>query len=263
MSGLLDALNNTPLGTFAALWLGLIWGSFFNVCIYRLPIGESLVRHRSRCGRCASPIVWYHNIPVLSFVWLRGRCARCSEAISWQYPVVELVTAGMFLWLVHRYGWTLRALVYAVFLSYLLILSVIDLRHRIIPDELSLSGIPLGIAAALVTGDLPWIDSVLGVALGGGFFWAVAAAYERFTGREGLGGGDVKLLAMLGAWLGYRSVLLVIILSSGLGSLVGAGLILAFGKGMKTAIPFGPFLAVAAVACLIWGESLQRLWFPG
>lgn len=258
----LQILNQTPIGPVFSLLFGLIWGSFFNVCICRIPAEESVVKHRSRCPKCAAPIFWYHNIPVLSWVALRGKCRSCREPISIQYPLVELATALLYLFLFLRFGLGIQWIAYALFLSYLLVISVIDLYHRIIPDELSLSGIVVGFLAALATGDITWLESLLGILVGGGVFLAIAWSYEKLSGREGLGGGDIKLLAMLGAWLGVKSILLIIVISSALGSVVGILFMLGKKKDMKTAIPFGPFLAFAAAVYLFWGSQIQSVLFP-
>lgn len=246
---------------FASL-LGLIWGSFFNVCIVRIPQDKSVVRNRSHCQSCHKSLKWYHNIPVLSYVLLGGKCAFCKAPISLQYPLVEILSAVFFAYLWWIYGWSPSWLCYTVFVSMLLIITVIDLKHMIIPDELSLSGIVLGLVSVFFTGDIVWWESLLGAALGGGIFLGIALLYEKLTKQEGLGGGDIKLLAMIGAWLGIQSVLIVIIISSALGSLVGLSLILTKRKNLKTAIPFGPFLAIAAILYLLWGLPLRRALFP-
>lgn len=254
-------LENHPLILFFVFTFGLIWGSFFNVCILRLPLDKSLIPP-SHCVHCKTKILWYHNVPVLSFLWLKGKCAACKTKISLQYPLVEVATAFLFLWLFYKYGLTIRFFSYTVFASALLVISVIDLHHQIIPDEISLPGIVVGFVFALITHDLVWWESLLGAFLGGGVFFLVAWGYELITKREGLGGGDVKLLAMIGAWLGYQSLLPVIILSSALGSVVGIVLMLRYKKDLKAAIPFGPFLAAAALLYLQWGEKFQALLFP-
>lgn len=242
--------------------LGLIWGSFFNVCIARIPDRKSLMT-RSACPKCATKIPWYCNIPVASFLYLRGRCLSCRERISVQYPLVELATAALYVWLFHVYGLSWQFLSYALFCSNLLVISVIDLYLQIIPDELSLSGIVVGFLMCFLTHDVAWWSSLLGIVLGGGIFLLVAVLYEKLAKREGLGGGDVKLLAMIGAWLGYQSILPTIIVSSALGSLIGVALIAFKGKDFKTAIPFGPFLALGAFIYLFWGHHFEGLFYLG
>ena len=240
---------------------GLIWGSFLNVCIARMPTGISVVTGRSHCPHCKEIIPWHLNVPVLSFLFLRGHCSACKKRISLQYPLVELSTAALFTLLLLKFELGPQWLAYAVFVSGLIVLTGIDLEHRIIPDELSLGGIPVGFLAALWTGDIPWWASALGVLLGGGFFYAVAWVYEKATGREGLGGGDIKLLGAIGAWLGYSAVLPVIILSSTFGSVTGLLYMILAKKDLKLAIPFGPFLAIAAFLYLMLREYLAPLFY--
>jgi leader peptidase (prepilin peptidase) / N-methyltransferase len=261
VNNFLETLSEPCLGIVFVAILGLIWGSFFNVCILRVPDNLSLIP-RSHCTKCQAPIPWFLNVPVFSYLYLRGRCHACREKISIQYPLVELGTALLYVALYLHFGLGIHLLAYAVLVSLLVVISVIDLHHQIIPDELSLPGCLLGLGAVFLTKDITWIDSLLGIGLGGGLFLGIAYLYERFTKREGLGGGDIKLLAMIGAWLGYKSILVVIIFSSALGSLVGIGLMLAKRKNLKTAIPFGPFLALAALIYLFWGAQIQSVLFP-
>jgi leader peptidase (prepilin peptidase)/N-methyltransferase len=242
--------------------LGLIFGSFFNVCIFRLGEEEPLWKGRSRCRSCHKQIPWALNIPVWSFIGLRGKSRCCGQPISYQYPLVEIATAALYLGLYFLFGLNEQWFVYSLFCSWLLILSVIDLRLQIIPDELSLSGIPLGFGATFLTGDITWWSSLLGIVVGGGSFFLVAFLYEKFSGQEGLGGGDVKLLAMLGAWLGLESILILIVLSTFLGSLVGLFLIARGKATTKAAIPFGPFLAGSALIYLCAKQSLLEYFYP-
>lgn len=261
MNELLQTLNQRPIGEIVTFLLGLIWGSFFNVCILRIPDEKSLIPG-SHCPKCKRAIPFYLNVPVLSYLLLRGRCRNCKKAISIQYPLVELVTAGMFLGLFHQYGFGLQWLGFTAFCSLLLVISVIDLYHQIIPDELSLPGIVIGFLFTWLTGELAWWDSLGGLLAGGGVFLAIAFLYEKLAGREGLGGGDVKLLAMIGAWLGLRSILVVIIISCSLGSVIGIGVMWFRGRDLKYAIPFGPFLAVGAIVYLLMGNQINWLLFP-
>lgn len=259
----LRQIGQSPIAPWLTFAYGLIVGSFLNVCILRIPADQSIVHGSSRCTSCLKPLKWFHNIPVVSWTLLRGKCAFCSARISVQYPLVELATGLLFLWLFHRYGWSMRFLAYAAFCSSLLAISVIDLHLQIIPDELSLSGIVLGFLASIVVKDVAWTDSLLGILLGGGMLLAIAFGYEKLAGREGLGGGDIKLLGMIGAWLGYESVLVVVVISSFLGVLVGLPLMAFQRKDFKMAIPFGPFLAVAALIYLGWGDILGPVFFGG
>jgi len=241
---------------------GLIWGSFFNVCIVRLPEEKSVIRGRSFCPKCHSLIPWFCNIPLLSYLLLLGRCKTCKATISIQYPIIELLTGLMFLGLYFYYGLSKEYLFALIFCSSLLIISVIDLKHRIIPDEISLPGILLGFILSFWLGKISWIDSLLGILLGGGSFLLIAWGYEKIAKREGLGGGDIKLLAMIGAWLGVQSLLSVIIISSFTGSLVGILSMFLQKKDFKSAIPFGPFLALGALAHLFCGNEIQQLFLP-
>jgi len=259
---LFRALIYQGWGPFFSFVFGALWGSFFNVCILRMPADQSIVAERSRCPQCLKALRWYMNVPILSFVFLKGKCAYCSKRISWQYPLIEILSGFLFIWLFHRYSWGLHFLGYGLFCSSLLVLSVIDLYHQIIPDEISLSGIVLGFLASFVLKDITWVESLLGILAGGGVFYAVAFGYEKFSGREGLGGGDIKLLAMIGAWLGLHSILLVIVISSFLGAVIGVALMAFQRKNFRMAIPFGPFLAFGAFVYLFWGPKLQLLLMP-
>lgn len=262
MSNILNTFNSTFLGPLSSVLFGLIWGSFSNVCILRLPEDESIVFRRSHCRHCHTTIPWYWNIPLLSYFLLRGRCRYCGHPISLQYPLVELGTALFFLLAYAQFGIGIHFLAYSILIFLLITISLIDFRHKIIPDELSLGGIVLGFLFCLLTHDITWWASILGTALGGGIFYAVAYGYEKLAKREGLGGGDVKLLGMLGAWFGYQSILILIIISTALGSLVGIAMMIFQKKSLRTAIPFGPFLALAALAYLFAREPLLRLFFP-
>jgi len=241
---------------------GLIWGSFFNVCIVRIPEDKEIVVKPSHCPKCKAKIPWYLNIPVLSFLWLKGRCQNCKKPISIEYPLVEIAACLMFLWLFSHFGLSWLFFGYTIFSSLLLIISVIDLHHKIIPDELSLPGIVVGFLSVFLLKEISWWESLLGIVAGGGSFFLVAYLYELFTKREGLGGGDIKLLGMIGAWLGYKCILAVVIISSALGSIVGILLLFQKKGDMKTAIPFGPFLAVGAFLYVLWGPQIQALFFP-
>lgn len=179
-----------------------------------------------------------------------------------QYPLVELITGLMFLGLYLKFGFSKELLFSLIFCSSLFVTSVIDLKHQIIPDEISLPGIILGFLFSFWMNQITWWESLLGILLGGGCFLLIAWGYEKIAKREGLGGGDIKLLAMIGAWLGVKSLLSVIIISSLLGSVVGIGIMILFKKDFKSAIPFGPFLALGALAYLFWGTEIQSFFFP-
>jgi leader peptidase (prepilin peptidase)/N-methyltransferase len=243
----------------SAFALGLVLGSFLNVVIARLPRGESIVTPPSRCPRCKKRIRPWDNVPVLSFVILRGRCRHCRRKISWRYPVVELLS-GLLLWLlVRRVGDPLLLVPQAAFLLALLAIAWIDLDTRTIPDVVTIPGVGLGLAASLFAP--PGLAAaLLGALCGGVSLWLVGTLYERATGVPGMGGGDVKLAAMMGAFLGVGGVFGAIFLASLAGSVFGI-LLIALGKGSRrTAIPFGTFLAPAAIALCLYGDSLFRLY---
>ena len=210
-----------------AFVVGACVGSFLNVCIHRIPAEESIVRPGSRCPRCATPIAWHDNVPVLSWLWLGARCRSCRTPIATRYPLVELATGLIGVVALLVFGPTPRAAVVFAFTAALLLISVIDFDHRFIPDEVSLPGILVGLALAFTAGGRPSpLDAALGAALGGGVLWLVAWSYQRFTGLEGMGLGDVKLLAMIGAFLGWQAIPAVLVIASITGSLAGFGVML-------------------------------------
>ncbi len=246
--------------TAISIIIGAMVGSFLNVCICRLPKGESIVTPRSHCPQCQTLIRFYDNIPLLSYLVLRGKCRSCRAPISIQYPIVEGVTALGSLVLFLKFGLSWENLLYFSFLSALIVITVIDLYHQIIPDVISLPGIGIGLLTSLVLPHLTPLNSLTGVLLGGGSLFLVATLYQWFFKREGMGGGDVKLLAMVGAFLGWKAVILTILLSSFIGSITGIIFIAVKGKDLKYAIPFGPFLSLGAVLSLFWGEEIVR-WY--
>lgn len=238
---------------------GLCIGSFLNVCIHRLPLKQSVVHPGSRCPGCGHALRWYDNIPVLSYAALRGRCRSCARPISIQYPIVEVVTGAVFLLHWYAFGPTVLLPVRLLFACALIVLFMIDLEHQILPDRITLPGIVLGVAFSLALPPGP-LMSVLGVLLGGGLLWAIAEAWLRLRKIEGMGFGDVKMLAMVGAWLGVKMVIVTFILSSMLGGLVGAILIGSRRADMATRVPFGTMLAVAALVASVYGEPLLA-WY--
>ena len=240
--------------------LGAMVGSFLNVCIYRLPKEESIIWPRSHCPTCKKMIRFYDNIPLISYLLLRGRCRYCKGPISLQYPLVEGVTALSSLFLIIKFGPSLSYLFYFAFVAALIAITVIDLYHQIIPDGISLPGIGVGLLASLVIPQITFFNSLMGILLGGGSLFLVATLYEWIFKREGMGGGDVKLLAMIGAFLGWKAVILTILLSSLIGSTTGILIMILKGKDFKYAIPFGPFLSLGAVISLFYGENLMR-WY--
>jgi leader peptidase (prepilin peptidase) / N-methyltransferase len=243
-----------------ALFLfGLTIGSFLNVCIYRIPLDQSIVHPPSRCMRCGTALRWYHNVPVVSWVLLRGRCAFCGEPVSARYPSIELLTGIVFALHAFVFEPGPLLLVRLVFAAVLIVLAFIDIDHRILPDSMTLTGIPLGVLASFW---LPpgWRDSLIGVALGGGSLWLIAEGYYRWRKVEGMGMGDVKMLAMIGAVLGWRAVLVTLVLSSCSGALVGAAVMSRTKDGMRYALPFGTFLSIGALAASLVGEPLVA-WY--
>jgi len=245
---------------FFVFALGAIIGSFLNVCIVRLPRGESLIRPASHCPQCNAPIKFYDNIPLVSYIILRGKCRHCNKRISLQYPVVEALTGLMTVALFMKYGPTVQFLLLLLFSSALLIITFIDLAHQIIPDAISIPGIPCGLGASLLIPTVSWQESLLGILVGGGLLLFIAFGYKWITGRDGMGGGDIKLLAMMGAWLGWKAIPFIILASSLIGLLVGGGSGLLLKKGLRAKIPFGPFLAIASLIYIFFGPEIIR-WY--
>lgn len=243
------------LHAFIAL-MGAVVGSFLNVCIHRLPEGRSLFSPPSSCPDCGHPIRPRDNIPVLSYLLLRGRCRHCGRRISPRYPVVELTTAAMAVLLSRRYGLSLEGGAAFVFTAALIVVSFVDLRHGIIPDAVTVPGIPVFLSLAVFVMGLSFRDAFLGTVLGGGIFFLLALGYEFFTKREGMGGGDIKLLAMLGAFCGWQSLYFILLVSSLLGALAGICIMIARKKDLRAAVPFGPFLSIAALAYLFFGPAV-------
>ncbi|ADW16478.1 type 4 prepilin peptidase 1 [Desulfobulbus propionicus DSM 2032] len=248
------------LTVFAAL-IGAVVGSFLNVVILRLPEeGASIVFPGSHCPYCQQPLTWWENIPLVSFLLLGGKCKTCKVPISWQYPLVEAAMAALTALLFWRFGLSAELLVYFVFSAALLVIIFIDIHHQIIPDRISLPGIVIGFAGSLVIDQITWQQSALGILFGGGILYAVAWGYMALTKREGMGGGDIKLLAMIGAFLGWQSLLYVIFSSSVAGCVVGGIAMVKQGRGGQTRIPFGPFLAIAALSYLFFQEQIVGIW---
>jgi leader peptidase (prepilin peptidase)/N-methyltransferase len=240
--------------------LGLCVGSFANVVIYRLPHGLSVVRPRSRCPGCEKPIAWFDNIPVLSWLLLWGRCRSCRASISWRYPLVEALIGGLFFAVFWRYGWAWSTLEYLWLVFGLVVVSFIDFDHMILPDRFTLSGIALGLVGAWLNPEREFMPAFLGFLIGGGFLWAVAYVYYAWRHEEGMGGGDIKLLAWIGAVLGWTSVPFVILSASLAGSLVGLLLAWRSSAGLKTSLPFGPYIALGALIYLLGGDTLAD-WY--
>lgn len=250
-----------PLELVIVVFLGLAIGSFLNVVVHRLPRGESLVSPGSHCPACGYALRAVDNIPLVSYAWLLGRCRQCRERITPRYPLVELATAGLFVLHYLAFGWTPLLAVRLLFAAAMVALFAIDLEHHLLPDRITLPGLAAGLVASLFLP--PGIrDALIGAAAGGGFLWAIGEAYYRYSGEEGMGGGDVKMLAMIGAFLGWQQTLVTLVLSSIAGAVVGAIVIAARRGGMKYALPYGTFLAIAAVAASLYGEPMVA-WYAG
>jgi leader peptidase (prepilin peptidase) / N-methyltransferase len=271
---------STLIGIFAAL-LGLIIGSFLNVCIVRIPGRKSIVMPASACPKCGAAIRPWDNIPVVSWLLLRGKCRACKTKISAMYPVVELLTAALFWACFYAFGPTIEAAKWAIFSALMIVLVFTDLRERILPDVVNYSGFAAGLLLSLVTkpsdGSALWIanrvfdfppptpvislaDALLGAAFGSGLLWLVAELYFRMRGREGMGMGDVKMMLMAGAFLGLKRTLLTILVGSVLGSILGMAFMVARRKGSEYELPFGSFLGMAAVLVMFFGTPLVN-WY--
>ncbi|SDL45168.1 type 4 prepilin peptidase 1 Aspartic peptidase. MEROPS family A24A [Geoalkalibacter ferrihydriticus] len=242
--------------------LGAVVGSFLNVCIYRIPEGLSVVSPGSRCPHCERPIRWYQNIPLLSWLVLRGRCAHCGAGISMRYPLVETLCGVLFLGVLWKFGLHAVTPVYWLLGAALIVITFIDLDHQIIPDAISLPGIVIGFGCSFAVPWVSWLDSLLGILVGGGSLLLVAMVYEFLTKKEGMGGGDIKLLAMIGAFLGWQAVFPIIFISSLAGTAVGIPVMIRQKADTRLALPFGPFLAFGALFYLFWGPEILH-WYLG
>jgi leader peptidase (prepilin peptidase)/N-methyltransferase len=240
---------------------GALIGSFLNVCIYRLPLGRSVVWPASACPSCRRQLAWYENVPVASWIVLMGRCRTCRAAISIRYPIIEALTGAMFAaaWWYYGPGWLLVSRL--ILGCALIVLFAIDFEHQLLPNVITLPGIVIGFALSFLSGP-GWVSSLIGIVLGGGVLLAIAEAYYRLRHEEGLGMGDVKMLAMIGAFLGWPATLMTLMMGSIAGSMVGL-LIIALKRGdMKAALPFGTFLAMGAALSATLGPQLLS-WYLG
>ncbi|CAB1059642.1 Leader peptidase (Prepilin peptidase) (EC / N-methyltransferase (EC [Olavius sp. associated proteobacterium Delta 1] len=240
---------------------GLCIGSFLNVCIYRIPASQSIAHPRSKCQKCDNIVAFYDNIPVFSFLWLKGRCRHCGTKIGLRYPTVELLGGLFALATFLKFGLSVEALIYFAFIACLLVVTFIDMDHRIIPDLISLPGIPICFAASFALPAVTYKAALLGIIVGGGSLFLVAWVYSLITKKEGMGGGDIKLLAMMGALVGWQGVVFTIFVSSLVGTLSGLAVMLQSGKGMKLAVPFGPFLAIGGITYIFFGTHLIDWYF--
>lgn len=242
--------------------LGLIVGSFSNVCIYRIPRNESIIYPASHCPKCRSKIKPVDNIPLLSFILLKGRCRNCKSKISIQYPIVEFLTGLTYLIIYLIYGLSIQTLIYIILSSALIIIAFIDLNEQIVPDVISLPGITIGFTLSFFVPYISFINSALGVIVGGGIILIIGLAGSVIFKKEAMGGGDVKLAAMIGAFLGWRYIIISLFLGFFLGALAGIILILSKIKSREDVVPFGPFIVLGSLITLLWGEKIIS-WYIG
>ncbi len=248
---MIDWFSYLIAGTFGALI-----GSFLNVCIYRLPRGESIVWPGSHCPSCGKAIAFYDNLPGLSYLWLMGRCRACHARISIRYPLVEAVNAAGYLAILWTFGLSWTAVLYALLFSALLVVTGTDLTHKVIPNVVTLPGIVVGLVGAVTVLPVGPFNALLGVVVGGGILWALAWASPYLFGKEGMGGGDIKLVAMIGAFLGWKPALLTIMIGSLAGSVIGISLIALRLMKRDEYIPFGPFLVLGALLSMFFAQPL-------
>lgn len=242
---------------------GAVIGSFLNVCIFRLPEGNSIVKPSSQCPHCHHLIRFYDNVPLIGYLFLKGKCRDCGEKISLRYPLVEFITAVFALLLFSKFNLSLDFLVFFFFTAVLIVITFIDLDHQIIPDVLTLPGIPIFFFLSVFVVKVPWMDAVIGLFAGGGILLAIAFGYELIAKREGMGGGDIKLLAMIGGFLGWKSLIFILLFSSLIGAIIGIAVMIIQKQDMKYAVPFGPFLSAAAVAYVFFGHIFMQFLILG
>jgi leader peptidase (prepilin peptidase) / N-methyltransferase len=247
------------LGILLTGFVGLLVGSFLNVCIHRLPREESVAWPASHCTSCDRTLAWFENVPVVSWAFLRGRCRTCGARISAVYPVVEAVTAVLFAGAYAVYGPTPLLVVRLLFICALIVLFMIDLEHQILPNVITLPGVAIGFVVSVFVPP-GWISSLIGLLAGGLFPFIVAELYLRVRGREGMGMGDFKMLGMVGAFLGWPLVWVTLLLSCLLGIVIGGGGLLVSRKGLATRIPFGTFIAAAALIGVFWGDQTVNMY---
>ncbi len=253
-------MNDAAFISLAVL-VGAVIGSFLNVCIYRLPLGKSIVWPASACESCGRELAWFENLPVISYVALGARCRTCRAPLSPRHPAIEILTALMFGVAAWYYGPTVLLASRLVFGCALIVLFAIDLEHHLLPNAITLPGIVVGLAFSLVT-EPGWLSSLAGAAVGGGSLWLIAEVYYRLRHEEGLGMGDVKMLAMIGAFIGWQLTIVTLMMASVAGSIVGV-IVIASRKGdMKYALPFGTFLAMGAALAATVGPDLLG-WYLG
>lgn len=241
-----------PVFTFL---FGVAAGSFSNVCVYRIPRKISVITPSSRCPVCNKNISPIDNIPIISFLILHGRCRHCQSSISWRYPLIEIFTGAIYLLIYLKFHLSYLSIIYALLCSSLMIIAFIDIEHKIIPDVITIPGIIAGLISSMVFPYITLLNSAEGLLLGGGLFYIIA-----ILSRGGMGGGDIKLIAMVGSFLGWKNILLTIFLGSLFGSIVGIILIILKKKGRKDTVPFGPFLSLGAIISIFFGNKIISLW---
>ncbi len=257
---------NHQLSTFLPIVFfafGLVLGSFFNVLIHRIPNGKSLIHPSSSCPRCSEPIKPYDNIPIFSYLILRGKCRHCGAVISWRYPIVELLSGLMFVWCYYYFGLSLQIIPAIMMVSIMLVITFIDIDKLIIPDKITFPGMLLGLLFSLLPGGLSIGESVIGLVVGGVVLYLIALLGSLAFKKDAMGGGDIKLAAVIGAFLGWQGVLITLILSSLVGSVIGLFVISLSSKNGKKAthtIPYGPFLALGSIIALFFGNDLLRCY---
>ena len=251
----MEVLKNTTI-----FLVGIIFGSFFNVCIYRIPRSESIIFPPSHCTNCGMKLKWYELLPVFSWVFLGGKCHTCKRKISIQYPLVELSTGILFLLLIQKFGFSGQAISYVFLVSLLIIITVIDLQHQIIPDELIIVGAITGVLLSLIKFTVSWIEAALGLLTGSGTFLIVVIIAEKLLKKEGMGGGDIKLMGMIGIYLGWKLTALSMLLSIYAGGIIGGLLVLLKVKKRDDAIPYGPFIAAGTIISIFFGNDIIR-WY--
>lgn len=240
--------------------LGMIFGSFFNVCIWRIPRKESIVKPPSHCPSCHSLIKWYDNIPLVSYLILRAKCRKCGEKISIRYPIVELLTGLLFCSSFLIFGYQYYIFFVLIYVSFMIIMSFIDIDHFLLPDRFTLTMIPLGIITIFFRDNFSLMDSLLGIVTGGGIILIFSAGYYLFRRKIGMGGGDIKLMAGVGAFIGAKLVLLAILMGTIIALIAAIPYLITKKKGLEAMLPFGPFLALAAIICLFWGDIIFDWW---
>lgn len=238
-------------------------GSFLTVCVHRIPKGQSVVVPRSACPQCGRQIPWYDNVPLFSFLWLRGRCRSCQTRIPPRYPIIELANGLGYLLVVWQFGLIWPTIVYAGLVSVFLVVSWIDWDHKIIPDVITLPGIVVGFLCAALVLPTGWLNSLVGILVGGGILLALAWASPFLFGKEGIGGGDIKFLAMVGAFLGWQQALLTLMVGSVVGAVIGVVLLATKVLQKGQYIPFGPYLALGGLIAVLWGSELWNWYFNG